>query len=87
MQTQTDWRVIARQKFPYGRITGNGAFAVVVKGKPWQVFLYKTQARAEKALAERRGDFTLELESVSRYKVPACLPDDLRSSGIDWGRD
>lgn len=43
----------AREKFPYGSISGDGPFAVASKcTKPWHIRLYKKDANAEKAESE-----------------------------------
>ena len=49
---QPDWRARARERFPYGRLTGVGQWAVVRKctGRRWKISLHKTQDLAEKAM-------------------------------------
>jgi len=51
-----DWHKLARKKFPYGQITGDGRWACVRRchqrlGRRWKISLHETQERAERAAA------------------------------------
>jgi hypothetical protein len=57
---RTAFRHQARQKFPFATIRGDGRWACVKKLHPrWEVVLYVTQQRADRALIRRRTSFVV----------------------------
>src|SRR5882724_11760053 len=55
-----EWHKLARKKFPYGQISGDGRWACVRKchqslGKRWKISLHENQDRAERASAKECG--------------------------------